>query len=63
MLQNKLMIRALKFVNTSRDLDMSFDVMIPKGTFLQSKSSVEWSGILENGCVSIRKYYRGKVTE
>lgn len=38
MFQNKLMLRVLNYVNMSRDIDISFGVIIPKGTFLLSKS-------------------------
>lgn len=34
------MLRVLNYVNMSRDIDMSFDVIIPKGTFLLSKNYV-----------------------
>lgn len=38
MFQNKLMLRVLNDVKMSRDIDMSSDVIIPKGTFLLSKT-------------------------
>lgn len=40
MFQHKLMLRVLHDVNTSRDIDVSFDVIRQKGTFLPNKSKV-----------------------
>lgn len=40
MFQSKLMLRVLHNVNTSRDIDLSLDVIRQKGTFLPNKSRV-----------------------